>query len=95
MNSASWLPLNIGVSFTPRPREKHALHGSAYQNENICGVPHLLAVEHHQQHQRVPDDAEDGDDGEDDGHDVRDQHLEAGLHDRRTSFQPLVLVVLS
>ena len=51
----------------------------AYQDENIGGVPHLLAVEHHQQHQGVPDDAEDGDEREDDGHDVRDQHLEAGL----------------
>ena len=43
-----------------------------YQDENVGGVPHLLAVEHDEQHEGVADDAEDGDEGEDDGHDVRD-----------------------
>ena len=58
-----------------------------YQDENVGGVPHLLAVEHDEQHEGVADDAEDCDEGEDDGHDVRDQHLEAGLSASDTSVQ--------
>ena len=62
-----------------RARARAYTHTHTYEDENVCGVPHLLTKEDDHQDEDVADDAQDDNYGEDDWHEPGDDQIELSL----------------